>query len=120
MYSKPLVLMNEDIAEGVFAASGSEEPKSQDICFYRYGYCSWGTEAQQGYYVYVPENSDTNLKFKAKFSKAVKNVWGMNGEWKISSDGKSATCKTYTCSGQTSLYFISANDCVLTSLTRTK
>jgi len=104
MYVKPLVLMDESLAEGIFAASGATDDASLsyvEVSNQEY----WNGVGQRTYDVSVPENSDINLKFKVTLSERITNIWGLGGTWALSEDGKSAICTTYALSGKGSFTF---------------
>ena len=107
MYEKPIVIENEDLAEGVFAASGARMEEAANAAnnanactFSKTSETSWGSTGQITYAVTIPSNHDTNLKFQVTFSEAVDNAWGLGGSWVLSGDKKSAEVSVYSISGQ--------------------
>lgn len=122
MYEKPVVIVNEDLAEGVFAASGStaEPTQNNSISFGNSTITAdWGNgTGQMTCTVDVPENSDTNLTFVVEFSAPIDGVWGMNGNWVISNDKQSATCLVYSCKGSQSFTYQGNTSVTVKSVTR--
>lgn len=105
MYEKPMVVESEDLAEGIFAASGDHQaaapaPADEKSCsFTKKNVVSWGgTEGQVVYDVSLPATSDAHTTFEVTFSEPVVNAWGF-GSWALSADKKSAAIDLWNISG---------------------
>ena len=124
MYEKPLVVMTEELAEGIFAASGAAtgtetSSSSKNTCtFTKTSENNWGSTGQKTYSVNVPSNADTNLQFKVEFSESVESIWGLGGSWAMSADKKSAICSVYSISGNSSCTFQGPTTAEINCITR--
>lgn len=122
MYEKPVVIVNEDLAEGVFAASGSSAEPTQNNSISisnNTTTADWGNgTGQMTCTVDVPENSDTNLIFEVEFSAPIDSVWGMGGNWVLSNDNQTATCLVWSCKGSQSITYQGNTSVTVKSVTR--
>ena len=124
MYEKPVVIVNEDLAEGVFAASGSTAEPTQNnsnsiSISNNTTTADWGNgTGQMTCTVEVPENSDTNLTFVVEFSAPIDSIWGMGGVWVLSSDKQTATCQVWSCKGSQSFTYQGNTSVTVKSVTR--
>lgn len=89
MYQKPTLYKTEDLAEGVYAASGSSE---DTVRFTSNGFTSWGGQnGQINYSVTIPSKyiGEEHVILTVNFSKNVTGCWGLNAS--VTGSGKTFT-----------------------------
>lgn len=86
MYKKPVLFQTEDLAEGVYAASGSSSETSEDVRFTVAGTTSWGGPSGQiRYSLTIPDKYiGKNVILTFHFTKKIENLWGLGGSLSVS------------------------------------
>ena len=121
MYEKPVVIVNEDLAEGVFAASGAIASNSGIACTISDDtqIADWGNgTGQRKCKVDVPNNSDNNIDFYIEFTEAIEGAWGLGGQLVLSSDKMSGTLNTWSCQYDNTLTYQGPTSARIKSVTR--
>lgn len=92
MYQKPTLYRTEDLAEGVYAASGSN---GNTVKFTSNGFKAWyGQSGEINYNVTIPSSyAGEHVILTLQFSKNITNCYGLSGSNSVS--GKTATLEIW-------------------------
>lgn len=119
MYRKPVIIQTEDLAEGVYAASGSSE--SQNVSWVRGTHTIWNaTSGQVDFTLSIPSQYVGNhVKLTIVFDQTLSGAWGENGlNGQNSVNGKTLTLDISTApqSGTVFAQYNAASDVTITSI----
>lgn len=83
MIIKPIVLASDDLAEGIYAASGQSQVSGNSVTATLASTNFWGEEGQSTFNISLPAGTSGHVIVTLKFSSDIISGWGGNGNTSI-------------------------------------
>lgn len=82
-FVKPVIVASDDLAEGIYAASGVAQASGKTVTATVASTNWWGSEGQTTFNVTIPAGVGDHVIITLNFSGEVSNFWGGNGNCSV-------------------------------------